>query len=451
MTSLLAACFTTPFLYLILALTWPQSRLRRALGPLGLILFLTWLFWGSHCLDPLQRLLCCSLWLLYVIKGWALLNVPDLRTYSPLGLLLYSYLWPGVDPRPFRERQTPDETAARWFVMGFPTAALGVAAGMVLAVNSGELSPVTVGLAGIAVVLVIVHLGYSDILSCGMRLAGFPVGQLFDRPLLSHSVRDFWSCRWNRPFVEMNKLLFRPLLKPMLGGSTALALFAISGALHELALSYPPGAGFGGPLAYFLIQGTAMKLERHWDLDRRRWLGRVWTWVVILLPVPLLFHAPFREALVLPLWAFLHSLPALSDGESFMRFALTAAAYGHFLVLVASSQVPHRLGWKEDLKPLRPLNRKLLWTYGGYIAAMILLWGVLTLQLLPEMMAGERAALALAGVIALFWWSRVVVDALVFEHSDWPEGVEFVLGHTLLTSLFVTIASCYTALLWWHL
>lgn len=92
-----------------------------------------------------------------------------------------------------------------------------------------------------------------------------------------------------------------------------------------------------------------------------------------------------------------------------------------------------------------------MWVYGGYIASMIALLGVMTLSLIPEMMLGEKGALAIAALAALFWWSRVGVDALVFEHADWPQGPEFVVGHTLLTSLFVTLATIYTVLLFSHL
>jgi hypothetical protein len=91
-----------------------------------------------------------------------------------------------------------------------------------------------------------------------------------------------------------------------------------------------------------------------------------------------------------------------------------------------------------------------MWVYGGYIAGMITLLGLLTLHLRPELLVGEKGALAVAGLAALFWWSRVLVDALVFEHSDWPQGPEFVIGHTMLTTLFGTLASSYSGLLLWQ-
>lgn len=451
--SILAACFTTPALFLFLALTLPDGSTRSRSGPILTLLFVTILFSQGDKLSAQLRLLSSSLWLLHFIKGWSLLKVSrdELKSYSPAGLLLYAYLWPGVDPKPFRQRQGLDEEATRWFVFGFPTMCVGIAALGMLALNSELLSRSVLGLAGIAALLTIVHLGYSDVLSSALRLAGFPVKRLFAHPLGSRTLRDFWSLRWNRPFVEMNKLLFQPLLASRFSkGQTVIALFVISGVLHELALSFPVSAGWGGPLLYFFIQGVGMEVEKKLEISQRSW-SRLWTWAALLLPAPLLFHQQLREVLVLPLIDHLHEYPVFSDWQSFFTSFLFLAGCGHFLVLVASFQVPHRLNWFEELPRLRPLNRKLLWTYGGYIASMILLWGVLTIYLTPEFIAGEKSAKALCAVIALFWWSRIVIDTFYFEHSDWPEGPEFVIGHTCLTTLFVTLASTYSGLLVWHL
>lgn len=454
MLSLALGCFLTPLLFAFFGVVLPEGSARRWLGPYLCLGLVGWaLVWGPQ-LSPPARLLVCSLWLLYCLKGWSLLKLPQqaVRSFSPLGLLLYSYPWPGVDPRPFQKRREPDQAAARWFVFGFPTMCLGILAMLLLALHTEALSSGVLGLAGTAALLVAVHLGYSDILSSLVRLLGFRASRLFVHPLASRSLNEFWSRRWNGPFVEMNRLLFRPLLKGRFSaGTVVVLLFLLSGLLHELALSFPAQAGWGGPLAYFAIQGGLMLVERRWRV--KHWNGltaRMWTWFWLLAPAPLLFHGPFRENLVLPLYAALHSLPPLSNQLAFAQAALTAVGCGHFLVLVASFQVPHRLGWKEELARLRPLNRKLLWTYGAYIVGMITTWGILTLNLRPELLAGDRSALALALVIAIFWWSRIVVDTFYFEHSDWPEGVEFILGHTMLTSLFVTIASTYTTLLIWH-
>jgi hypothetical protein len=122
----------------------------------------------------------------------------------------------------------------------------------------------------------------------------------------------------------------------------------------------------------------------------------------------------------------------------------------HFVILVASFQVPHRLGWKHDLRQLMPFNRKLLWVQSGFTVLSIIAFGTLTLVLHTELLRGDRAALGLACFIGIYWTTRIIVDALYFSHEDWPKGKGFVLGHTLLTLLFFGLAASYIGLFVWH-
>jgi alginate O-acetyltransferase complex protein AlgI len=129
---------------------------------------------------------------------------------------------------------------------------------------------------------------------------------------------------------------------------------------------------------------------------------------------------------------------------------LWLAGVGHFVILIASFQVPHRLHWKEDLKSLMPFNRKLLWVQGGFTVLTIMAFGTLTLALHSEMLRGDRAALGLACFIGTYWAARILVDAFYFSHHDWPKGRQFVAGHILLTCLFFSLAVCYVGLVIWH-
>jgi hypothetical protein len=134
----------------------------------------------------------------------------------------------------------------------------------------------------------------------------------------------------------------------------------------------------------------------------------------------------------------------------FFDLDLWFAGAGHFVILIASAQVPSRLGWKEDLKQLKPFNRKLLWVQGGFTVLTITAFGILTLRMHAELLRGDRAALGLAAFIGLYWTARILVDALYFSHADWPKGKQFVIGHLLLTALFSFLAASYLGLLVWH-
>jgi hypothetical protein len=82
-------------------------------------------------------------------------------------------------------------------------------------------------------------------------------------------------------------------------------------------------------------------------------------------------------------------------------FGLWAAGFGHFVVLLASFQVPYRLHWKQDLQSLMPLNRKLLWVQSGFTVLTIIAFGILTIALHGELVRGDRAALGLAAFIGV--------------------------------------------------
>jgi hypothetical protein len=137
--------------------------------------------------------------------------------------------------------------------------------------------------------------------------------------------------------------------------------------------------------------------------------------------------------------------------ESYFSLALWLAGIGHFCVLGASFQVPHRLQWKTDLPKLLPLNRKLMWTYGFFTVGNIIGFGLLTLLFHNEMLRGDRAALGIATFIGCFWTARLLVDCFYFSHGDWPEGLFFKIGHVLLVFLFICLAGTYLGLVIWRL
>jgi hypothetical protein len=136
--------------------------------------------------------------------------------------------------------------------------------------------------------------------------------------------------------------------------------------------------------------------------------------------------------------------------QRFFDIDLWVVGAAHFVILFASFQVPYRLGWKQDLRQLMPFNRKLLWVQSGFTVLTIIAFGALTLVLHAELLRGDHAALGLACFIGSYWSTRILVDAIYFSHADWPKGTAFVVGHALLTSLFLMLATSYVGLFLWH-
>jgi alginate O-acetyltransferase complex protein AlgI len=387
---------------------------------------------------PAVRLAASSLLFLYLMKGAVALRTPGLRL-RPLDHFLFTTVWPGMDPERFALRAAaPSGTGAR-FGRGLVLALAGLGGAAGLALAYPYLPAAWVGWLGIAAILTAVHFGVSEILTATLWLLGRPVRPLFDRPFASRSLNDFWSRRWNLAFVEMDRRLFLPGLVRVLGlRRSVFAVFLISGLLHEMAISYPAGRGWGGPMLYFVLQGVGLAAERRWRVR-----SRLWTFAWVLAPLPILFHAPFRETLIVPLFAWLHGLAVSRPLGWYVDWLLWALGGLQLCVLLASAQVPKRLNWREELPRLSPFNRKLMWTYGIFIVTTIVSFAILTLVLHGSFLRGEPAAVALATFMSIFWTLRLVFDACYFRSEDWPEGEEFRVGHVLLNALFTFLVLGY--------
>ncbi len=250
----------------------------------------------------------------------------------------------------------------------------------------------------------------------------------------------------------MNRQVFLPLLRRSVSVRAAVFIaFLLSGLLHEFAISYPAGAGFGGPLLYFLIQGVACMVESRLVGGTTSGVRRIWTWTVLLLPAPLLFTPSFLQAGVEPLFSEVHQIGASVGATQLLDKSLWFAAAGNLLTMAAGIQVPKRLNWKEELSKLTPFNRKVFLNYYAFTGGVIGAWALLTLGMHYELLAGNRVAGLVALVIALFWGARVAVDTFYFKHDDWPPGSELVVGHALLTTLFVCLTCVYAFFAVWCL
>jgi hypothetical protein len=139
------------------------------------------------------------------------------------------------------------------------------------------------------------------------RLMGFQVEKLWDCPVAATTLGEFWGQRWNRLVSGLlREVMFFPLARRV-GAQVALfAVFLYSGLYHEL-FSFIAGSGYGGPMLYFLLQYLGVLTENVRPVRRRfkehPWLGRTWTFAVVVLPVGLFLHPGLVDRVVLPFLA----------------------------------------------------------------------------------------------------------------------------------------------------
>jgi hypothetical protein len=393
--------------------------------------------------SPVVRLGAASIGMIVVIKTAALIwqRSDGARFSSRLGIGLFLLAWPGISVSGFTERKELDPATGSRFFEAWMTFLFGLGI-LVAASLIGRGDSTFLNYVALFSVLLIIHLGLLEVIADGIRLLGFWPRSLFDRPYLAVSLRDFWSVRWNRAFVDMNKIFIKSQLSPKVPlAILTFSIFAVSGFLHEMGISYADGISWGRPMFYFIIQGAGMELEKRYRFPR----ALVWAW--ILLPSPFLFTPDFTNLFIGSLSRALADFATGLRVEDILKYGLILGGTFNFLVLCASVQVPGKLGWRSDFQKLTSLNRKVFWTYGVYIFAVIVFMAIVSFLLSRQNVLDLQApALLWTLFIALFWWARVLTDFFYMSHADWPHGPLFAIGHICLTTLFISMACLYTAL-----
>lgn len=211
------------------------------------------------------------------------------------------FLWVGMDPAAFRWDRA--SLPARPISLRRPLAFILV--GVLALIFAGGCENVLLsGWLGVVAMLCLLHFGSFELLAAFWIRFGYPVERIMQAPWLATSLAEFWGQRWNRAFSDWARpYVFRPLVRKWGTGVGTGAGFLVSGLAHELVISFPAGAGWGLPTLYFLLQGGAVLLQRKWKCCRRP----IITLAAVLIPAPLLFHAPFIRAVFAPMITFLTS------------------------------------------------------------------------------------------------------------------------------------------------
>ena len=124
-------------------------------------------------------------------------------------------------------------------------------------------------------------------------------------PIAAASVSEFWGQCWNQAFRDLtHRFIFRPLTTKF-GPRWAIAGgFLFSGIIHDLVISVPARGGYGGPSLFFVVQGVAIFVERSgWGRQiglSSGWRGWLFTMMVLMTPIPCLFHSHFVLEIVVP-------------------------------------------------------------------------------------------------------------------------------------------------------
>ena len=277
-------------------------------------------------------LLCvgCAAWVVREMPGWAAMWILAVTEFAALKFVTlhgvsnparrwrvaaYLFLWPGMSARAFihdRPAAVPAPKAIE-MLAALAKTAFGVGLMSWASLHAMNGNPWIVGWVGMLGLIFALHFGVLHLVSWIWRRIGFMAPPLMRAPMAATSLANLWGERWNIAFADAaRRFLLRPLARRCGVRPAGAMVFLVSGLVHESVISLPARGGWGGPTLYFLLQGAGLAVEKS-AFGLRVGLGsgirgRLWTLLVAIAPIPLLFHGPFVRNVIVSFYRMLNAV-----------------------------------------------------------------------------------------------------------------------------------------------
>ena len=220
----------------------------------------------------------------------------------------FLFFWPGMDAEKFLapDRTVPPPPARAWIFAAGKTL-FGATLMWGLARFAGQ--GLAAGWIGMVGFIFLLHFGLFHLLALFWQRQGIDAVPIMRWPLLARSAGDFWGRRWNAGFRDLAfGLLFTRLAGVLPPRAAMLAIFLVSGLLHELVITLPAHGAYGLPTFYFALQGLGLLAERSLPSLRRGIMGRIFAIVLVAAPITALFPAVFVLRVMVPFFQFIGAL-----------------------------------------------------------------------------------------------------------------------------------------------
>lgn len=230
----------------------------------------------------------------YIVLMFTVLKAATLIETKPhpdTNGFLYATAWVGMNYEEFNEKT---ESKPK-FKAGFISLTIGIA---LTYFAMDQENPVFKAATVFTAMIFIFHFGLLDLNAQFLNKFNHNVKPIMNAPWKAKTLAEFWGKRWNMAFRDAaHKLIFIPLNRKLGPSKAAGAVFTFSGIVHEAVISVPARGGYGGPFTYFMLQFAAIGMQRKFQLLNDRYF----TWLILTLPLPILFHQPFFMNVFIPL------------------------------------------------------------------------------------------------------------------------------------------------------
>jgi hypothetical protein len=120
------------------------------------------------------------------------------------------------------------------------------------------------------------------------------------------------------------------------------------------------------------------------------------------------------------------------------------AGLAQIALVIGSLTIPKILNWRVELAKVQPLIKQMFWTYAAYILVINLCFGLLSALAPREITNGSKLAMLVTAFIALYWLSRVLIQFLYFDRTNFSPGFWNRITEVVLISLFIFLTAVYS-------
>jgi len=126
---------------------------------------------------------------------------------------------------------------------------------------------------------------------------------------------------------------------------------------------------------------------------------------------------------------------------SIPNWLIVLSGVGQIFTALIYPYIRHRVfDWYDDVKKLKPLNQEIAKTYGRYIQGLNFSFGLIAILFTNELQEKSALAVALTGLIAMYWVGKVVTQIAYYPMYDIPKRTLFKVGSYGMNTLFVLFA-----------
>lgn len=123
------------------------------------------------------------------------------------------------------------------------------------------------------------------------------------------------------------------------------------------------------------------------------------------------------------------------------NWLIIASGVGQIFTALIYPYIRHQVfDWYNDVKKLKPLNQEIAKTYGRYIQGLNFAFGLIAIVFTTELKEQSALAVALTGLIAMYWVGKVATQIAYYPMYDIPKKMLFRVGGLGMNTLFVLFA-----------